>query len=276
MLKAKAISYLEEYQTNSCPIKLVCFNDDGVISNYFVKFAQSGQHHDLLVYELVASELARRVSITVPDAALINVPQEIISTAKLRRNKHITPEQTGLGSQEIPCVTMQSLMFPKVSMKDFKKLRQPLDLVTIALLDLHLDNRDRRQQNFNLLLTHGAKRDLVAIDHLACFGGESRVGQAFSPYINRNLSILLSDFARQLLSFAQKEAVHQKVKDYFCILTDDCIQDVIQRVQQVIPPDWECSEDLFNRILDLLTNSERNRAVREEFNLLLLTGVLKR
>jgi len=277
MQTVQAISFLREYQTNSCPIQLVCVEKNEGVSNYFVKFPSKGQPHDLLIYELIFTEIAKRVGVMVPQTALVSVSEEVLKASKLRRNAHVSPDQVGLGSREVTHSTMVSLMFSKINKRIFAAFRNPLDLLTIALMDLHLDNRDRREQNFNLLITHGRKRDIVAIDHLACFGGEAHIGRPFSiNAVNENLSVLLSGFAKQLLSFVDNESIFKRVEDYFCTVDNECISDVLRDVREQLPNRWNYSAGLFDRIESFLSDSERNKVVRDRFELLLHRGILTR
>jgi hypothetical protein len=275
MNKVDTLIFLEEYQTNSCPIKFVCVDSEQEAVNYYVKFPNEPLH-DLVAYEVIATRLAAIVGINVPQMAMVNVTEGSFAPKNLRKNPRVKVGSIGLGSKEIKNITMLSQMVMVKGKRAFQSYHDPLDLISIAVLDMHLNNHDRREQNFNLLLTRDGKHKLYAIDHMACFGGEALIGK-IRPNIevNRDLSLLRANFSRQLMSFVTKRQVEERVEHYFCTLTNERIEQEVQIINHELHGSWGFSEGMFDKVIAFLTNRNRSEKIQLHVNHL-LNGITKR
>lgn len=174
MKKVESKILIEEIDTDGhSPMKFIC--SDGSI--YFAKY-RSGKslnkkEINCLVFEMVCTKLLQELGIPVPEQALITINENSISPGQLKVNKkYIKQGVIAWGSKEI----LQADLVKEIELirmkKEFNRLKNPADLIRIAIFDLWVDNADRHQENYNLLLKmEEGKLKIIAIDHAFTFGG---------------------------------------------------------------------------------------------------------
>lgn len=259
----------EEYSTNSKPMQFLC----NVSQVYYVKYVLNHNTFDQLVYELLLAKLCKYYGINTPDVAFVNVIAEAFNPSEIYYNaKNFRACVVAFGSKQVDYIDNLSKVGFVAKRSDFKQFEAPLDLVKIGLLDLLTDNRDRWEENYNILLTQGAKKRFYAIDHTECFCGTMNVGK-FSSKINFNIkqSVFTSDYFRQMLRFMKYEEMISVI-DNFIYLSQpfDEVERIIDEVFLQIPSTWQLSPRLRDRIVDFLSNQERIENIQSNVKELVL------
>jgi hypothetical protein len=140
------------------------------------------------------------------------------------------------------------------------------------MFDLHTDNRDRWEENYNLLIRRGAKTDFYTIDHIACFCGNMNIAK-FTPKIkfNVNHSIFKSPYYQQVMSYIDYEELVAEIDKYVYLSHPfDKIQGIINDVFAYIPHEWKLSAGLQDRIIAFLSDESRLDAISCEVKQLIL------
>ena len=127
------------------------------------------------------------------------------------------------------------------------KLDNPQDVLKITLLDVHLNNADRSEENYNLLFQTEESR-YYAIDHAALFGGPA-MKERFVPVGNPALSgkLVSSYLLRNILKFLSLDQIQEIVETYFC-QCDSTLGMVIDNIFNSIPESWVVSMGLKERV----------------------------
>lgn len=260
----KTVSFENELDTDGhTPMLFRC--DDG--HQYFCKhrLKYKPEELDYLVYELICSTLLQVLNLRTPPIALVQIQEGSFDKKLLRKNgRFITSDTICFGSQLISntlLVTTESnnVNFPKLD----DKFRRPYDLLKLAIFDLWVDNTDRKDTNYNLLIEETEfGKDWVAIDHAFCFGGEAR-----ARIFNENMPILPSE--KLITSSYFINYKKQLKKTYACNIVENflnfdtqLIEKEIDSVFSQIPKVWNIPPNLENRILNLLLCEKRNQSIK--------------
>jgi len=165
---------IEELGTDGhSPMKFMC-SDDLV---YYVKY-RSGKSFNkteinCLVFEMICTRLLQHLFITVPEQALVSINENSYQTEKLITNKrYIKHGIIAWGSMEILQADLVKEIEQINNKTEFNKLKNPDDLIRIAIFDIWVDNVDRHLDNYNLLTKlEDGKLKFIPIDHAFTFGG---------------------------------------------------------------------------------------------------------
>ena len=245
----------------SAPMIFTC--DDFNI--YYVKYILAPGEHDFLVYEMVCSGLAKYFKIFTPEIALVNVTADY--SASLTRNKHFfSAGVVAFGSKFIGTNDHMDNTgkFKLNSQHDLNRYHHPLMLFRTAIFDIHINNVDRHEDNYNILVKTGIKKTFYAIDHFAAFGGSLGKGKfrAQNP-LNINQKLIKSEVIRQLLQFYGTEKIEREIDNYL-YLCNNSVANIVQEYMTYIPESWGLSERLEERIVSFLLDESRNRLVKKE------------
>lgn len=258
--KVKALFLQNEYTTNSYPMLLAC--SDG--HNYFVKKSNGTGDIDL-VYEVIADKLAQLFKIETPRIAFVEIPSGAIDENIVKFNTNI-PDGTFLfGSQEIKgALELVKETTTRITTKnEYNRIDNPDDLITIALFDAHIGNKDRTYNNFNLLYDlSGGKQKIIAFDHVAIFDKVSDGNINTNSEVNFTGCILDNLYGKQILKYLHRDKIKEKIEEYFEKI--DEIQEVVNATFETFPPTWRYNDDLRERIIRFLTDQERIISLRSE------------
>lgn len=261
--------FKEEFYTNSSPMLFLC----NVTYVYYVKYIQQPKEFDQLVYELLCSKLCRYYGIPSPDVALVNAVEGSFDPLQLKRNKqYFKPGVVAFGSKLIENTDPLNKIDAISSKHQFKRMQNPLDLVKIGMFDLHTDNRDRWEENYNLLIQRDILTDIYAIDHTECFCGTANIGR-FNPDIpfNLSMSIFCSAYFKQMIKYASIIELNLAIDEYvYLSRTFKPIQDIIDEVFTFIPDSWQTSAGLKQRIEAFLSHHNRLSVIEKEVKDLML------
>lgn len=255
---------MEYSDTKNAPISFLC--EDQEI--YYAKYIQEPKEFDCLVYELACNKIAELIGLEVPETAFVNVCKNSLANSRIKNYGNLRFFKEGItafGVKEIPYVDMVTNL-PLINKKsDFKKMNNPYDLISIAIFDMHIGNKDRHPGNFNLLLSKGKTKTIYAIDHYDTFGGLDYLGK-INPnhYFSVDNTILRADIVRELiLKYYDIHAVVDLVKKYTYICNPKQINALLDELFNQIPKTWQLSATLKDDMLALLTNTDRIRGIEE-------------
>ena len=136
---------------------LVEASDDGM---YVVKFRGAGQGPRVLVAELLAGEVARRLGLRVPELVLVDIDAALARNEPDYEIRALTNKSVGLnlGLDYLPgSLAWDPAAEPAIS---------PEFASRVVWLDAYVANIDRTARNTNMLTWHG---DTWLIDHGAAF-----------------------------------------------------------------------------------------------------------
>jgi len=260
------VSFKEEFSdTNSAPLKFICSDKEG-LNIYYLKYILQPEHFDYLVYEIVCSQLANHFSIKTPEIAFANVLGDSFNPSALENNRtYLQPGVICFASKQIENaepVDKTERFIPRTK-TEFKQYETPIDLIRIGIFDVHIDNRDRWEDNYNLLLQRGEKSKLFAIDHIAVFGGPIMRGkfhQQMEPFVHQKL--LKTQFVEYIVRYLSFEEIEDEVERYFYFCKYG-LEDVITHTFQQLPASWDYSDSLEHRIRSFLTDENRNQQACE-------------
>jgi hypothetical protein len=256
---------IREYSdTKNAPISFLCEDQE----TYYAKYIQDPKEFDCLVYELVCNKIAECIGLKVPEAVFVNVSKNSLANSRIKNNGNLRFFKEGItafGVNEIPYVDMVTNL-PLINKKsDFKKINNPYDLISIAIFDMHIANKDRHPENFNLLLSKGKTRMIFAIDHYDTFGGLNYLGKINpNQYFSVDNTILRARFVQELiLKYYDIHAVVDLVEKYAYICNPKQINALLNELFNQIPNTWQLSATLKDDMLALLTNTDRIRGIEE-------------
>ena len=261
MKKVESKILIEEIDTDGhSPMKFIC--SDGSI--YFAKY-RSGKslnkkEINCLVFEMVCTKLLQELSIPVPEQALITINENSISPGQLKVNKkYIKQGVIAWGSKEI----LQADLVKEIEIirrkKEFNRLKNPADLIRIAIFDLWVDNADRHQENYNLLLKmEKGKLKIIAIDHAFTFGGLKGMNIFNSSTLpNSYKKLIESQYFRSVVKHFNKSERLEITIQFLSLINQLNIEKIINEVFAQIPEQWEINPTLRKRIIDFLQSKQR-------------------
>ena len=256
--------------SSSAPLKFICADSNNKFRIYFIKYILSENTFDYLVYEIVCSQIAQNLAIKTPDIALVHVLKNSFNDQELTRNKHFfEPGILAFGSKNVSATNLLGKHHKILDKYTFNLYANPFDLIKIAIFDLLVDNRDRAEENFNLLKSNIAPIEIYAFDHYYCFGGRHHIGE-FHPdlFVNVGNTILRSEFCEQMFQFVTlgqlKEAFANYWQQYFSNI--GYLIETVNEVFDYLPSYWQFSEGLQDRMKEFISNQKRIETIKEEIS----------
>lgn len=265
-IRSVKTSYLiEELDTDGhSPMLFLCDDYD----EYYVKFRKSIKKEELdtLVYEVVGSVIFNHYSVPTPEIAVVEITAGSYDPKSLKANrKYIRPGTIAFGSKKIDNANLYSDLQKFSSKLDFNKFQRHTDLILIGIIDLWMDNIDRKEGNYNLLTaqTEDNKKVFVPIDNAFTFGGYSRIG-IFSPKFDISCQdkLLSSDLFRSFIKFVPLESRLRTLDNFKSLCNGKLKNEIIQSLT-CLPDSWKNTKNVEQRIIDFLFNQERLNKVVE-------------
>jgi hypothetical protein len=244
------------------PMFFLCSDDN----NYYLKYLSGLSFNKLeihcLVYEIICSALLQFFTISTPEIAIITLNEASYDIKSLKRNKRkARPGIQCFGSKEVIDSDLIRDTETIKKKKDFNKFSNKQDLVKIALFDLWVDNKDRKEGNYNLLTCmENDRKKIYAFDHAFTFGGLEELNvfgpnSAISPHNKLINSIFFKSFAKH---FSKAERLYI-VKEFIDQIKNSGseITELIDDTFKKIPEDWNIQTTLKRRIVDFLLSPIR-------------------
>jgi hypothetical protein len=256
---------IEELETDGhSPMKFIC--SDGEV--YFVKY-RSGKSFDkdeinCLVFEMVCTLLLQRLQIPVPEQSLITISADSYAPGQLKTNKRYIGEGIiAWGSKEIPRADLVKEIEQIQKKTEFNKLKNPEDLIRIAIFDLWVDNVDRHSGNYNLLTKmEDGKLKIITIDHAFTFGGLKGINifnASSEPSTHKKL--IKSQYFHSVVKHFNKKQRLEIADQFLSLLSELDIQNILDEVFLGIPNKWEINPTLEKRIIDFLKSEQRYKTL---------------
>lgn len=260
--------------TGHHPIKFKC-SDDKLYFCKYVLDVEDPHQTDLLYYELIGTALLRQLQIPTPDVAFVKVTEGSFAPEQVPNNaKHLRPGVVCFGSRYMPGDVVDDLLIYRTG-SEFKKLKNPADLLRIALFDLWVANMDRGkelwdrpdQHNFNLLQApFKGGHQLVAIDHASILGDTLEIRQ-FAPG-NLRVSVDGKLFGTRLFSSVVlnlgREMCNQVLDEFFLTLLPGTLPDELFATIDAARPHWPYPPAFAERLSDFLWDPTRLQQVEAE------------
>lgn len=221
---------------------------------------------DTLVYEVAGSVIFNHFSIPTPEIALVEITEGSFDPKQLPVNRKYTkPGIMAFGSKKVDNSNLYSDILKIETKRDFNKFERHTDLILIALIDLWMDNVDRKEGNYNLLAaqTENKKKVFVPIDNAFAFGGYNSIG-IFKPGfpISCQEKLVSSDLFRSFVQFIPVE-VRLRTLAHFRQLVNESLEKALINTLATAPESWKISRNLEQRIFNFLFNAERLNKVVE-------------
>ncbi len=202
---------------------------------YFVKFKESPAGSRELVNEFVGYSLARLLSLPIPEAALLRIPDSSLSIDFGDQKKTSIVSHFAFGSTAIPKALSLSVDPPRL----LASCSNPQDLLPIILFDALIENVDRDLNGGNALYEINTKIVYI-IDQGNIFGsGDIWDENTLFEHGERPLSFPLSGKGIYRAMFESCNLVRYKdaTLDRFKRLTNRSFMDVLSE----LPEEWECT-----------------------------------
>lgn len=262
--------------TGHHPVRFVC--SDGNI--WFCKYVlgEYGEYQtDLLYYELIGTTLLRQLGIPTPEVAFVRIMHDSFTKDQIPNNaRDMVPGVVAFGSKQMPGDIVDDLWVYQTT-TDFKKFKNPEDLIRIALFDLWVANMDRGKDleflgkhgihNFNLL-TSPVKggHQLVPIDHASILGNSIFL-RDFRPNNIRTSTddkLFHTRLFRSVCHHLGMDRCRSVLDEFFLTsLPGTRSYDLFSTLAQA-KPHWEYPPDFDARLNDFLCNPERLALVEQE------------
>lgn len=214
-----------------------------------VKFQQNDQGLKLLVNELVASHIAKRMGVPTPDVAVVYVGETFLESNPKFQTLYDVPVRPGpqFGSRYFERVydSVPSLVGAVINREDF---------ANIIAFDVATDNHDRCDNHYdNVLLIPQADDTslrLVSIDHGSCFGGTYWSATGLVKAIGTWCASLMPEMAFEI------RGAHEFVGPTLAAkaITESCLEDIVLSV----PSEWWSSEDERDAIISYVMGQAHN------------------
>ncbi|MDD5570973.1 MAG: hypothetical protein PHD97_07425 [Bacteroidales bacterium] len=262
--KVNTLYFKEEIQTDgNYPLVFLC--DDGNV--YYVKYILNRKEFDCLVYEFICSALLKELQIPTPDVAIVKVLENSFDIKQIKHNKkYFRAGVYAFASKEVKNTDLLNEQTATIKNKyAFNNYLNPKDIIKIFLFDIWVDNTDRKQSNYNLLIREGKKKEIIAIDHGFAFGGVNLMGM-FNPQmpVNINDKIVCSAFFKQITNYVHKEEKRDIIEKFFYFCKQySKIEKTITDVLKQLPEEWIYSKNIEDRIIKLLTSAERLNTIKQ-------------
>lgn len=234
---------------------------------YFVKHSQQNRNFSHLINEFIAVQLARVVSVPVPDFALIEIKQDILPADYIFSSGK--PSGLGFGSQFLSgnIITVPDID-TIIAISKSKKNQITEDLIKICAFDIWLRNTDRSPNNPNLLFQENRSIiRLYAIDHSSIFSELNYLDLSKeideTPAIGENLvdKELFSDI------YFKYGLFFDRIKDDICKKIGNIKEEQIQEILDNIPQEWNLKQQEKESIFNFI--NKRKTEAENQFNFLL-------
>ena len=259
--------------TGHHPVQFLC-SDDNIWFCKYVLDVEDPFQTDLLYYELVGTALLRQLGLETPDVAFVQVTPDSFTEDQIPNNAlHMRPGVVAFGSKRMLGDVVDDLLYYRTA-SEFGKLKNPEDLIRIALFDLWVANMDRGkelwdrpgQHNYNLLQTptQGGHR-LIAIDHASILGDTLEL-RAFHPD-NLRVSVDGMLFQTRLFGSVMQNLgaeARNKVLDDFLTSVPSTSPDDLFATLDAARPHWPYPPGFDTRLRSFLWNPSRLARIEAE------------
>lgn len=263
--RKEVFSITGRYYTAHGPLKVI----DSSFTPYVLKFPNGRSDNDSITKEFLCHFLLKTWNIPTPEIIILTIPPNILEECTLleEREKIIIKDYNCFGSKMLlNSIDLMEFITAKDNVS-LRRIKNPYDLIKIALFDIWVENEDRRPSNNNLLLNPiGKSFEITAIDHSFTFSTLS-----FNELVHTGVNFSYNDSI--LHSTLAKSIIHkQEWSKDLCLKYREMFYLCIQNAETLfLNNDINFADNyLFtneNRtfLYNFLFNKERNEGVLEEF-----------
>jgi hypothetical protein len=219
---------------------------------YVVKWKQNAQHRRILINEVLAAELLRRIGIASPDWAMVHADPEFLYANPLvgiHLRHSVRPVECGwhFGSK-VPLNRNGMAILDSLPHHILTRIDNLPDFLRVFVFDLWIDNSDRRQAIF--FVRKGRRFSTQMIDNGHAFGFDGSEWRMSDRFVGK-------EFPPLSKLYLSAEA------DKYFESTITCIQSIVasgfDTILQSVPADWiENDMNLITRLFeDLHSRSKR-------------------
>ncbi|WP_235299736.1 HipA family kinase [Portibacter marinus] len=264
--RSNAISILKEFATSGHRPLLVLADS---YEKYVVKNGKGRKVPLEILNEFICTSLLSSWNLPFAEPCLIKVDTSLLESANLSSNQnidHFTPNCFGSKYLE-NSDDVNNLILATKNKHDFNKILNPMEVIKIGLFDTWVENLDRRNLNYNLMLTHeNGKIKFTPIDHCFVFNQleyKELNPAVFNPSANEHLldselGVFLKKYIPITPEFLKSE------RDYFYYCIGECKKNVIQDLNFLLKT-FNLPENTFIPLQAYLFDENRSGKVFEEF-----------
>lgn len=262
--KRDVISITDKYETFHHPLKVL----DEALDPYVFKYPTNLKDNSI-AKEFICHFLLKAWKIPTPEIAILSTPYELLENCNLlnNREKQIINNSVCFGSKMLLHSTDMNSFINAKNVVALRKIKNPKDLLKIALFDIWVENEDRKPTNNNLLLNPvGDSFEINAIDHAFTFSTQDFKELKYSTVnFSVNESILSSPLGESIIKNQIWDKDNYSMLEKMFYL---CIEDAKTLFSNI--SDNLIDNQLINRedktlLNSFLFNSKRNPAVIKEF-----------
>lgn len=254
---------LDEITTKgSGPLRVL--GNDGNI--YYAKSTVYSTKHEL-INEIICSYLTKIWGLKSPDIVLLkfsnNIIQKYKESGKVLSSRYNDEKFDDLffGSKEIQNQTEIESYFRSIpTKKDFNLFDSPLDIIKISVFDMWIGNKDRKQENPNILLSisDDLKFNFIPIDHAAAFSYVSNYNslKTIQLFLEEKNKIINVAFKSSIVKFANKSDIVALEHEILENIENSLLN--LDFIFEQIPSNWGFSKKSKKRIKEVLSDNTRN------------------
>ncbi|PPA70166.1 HipA family kinase [Jeotgalibacillus proteolyticus] len=238
---------LEKFFTNGKTKPALMKTDEGF---YVVKFSQNADGIKVLINEIICYQIAVMMGVPIPQAALINVEQEVIDADERLQEMEVKPG-IHFGSHFLKKAQ------PSIQQPYLNLAKNTEDIPSIILFDQIIYNNDRTENKGNILFDL-KEREIVAIDHSHPFKIGALWNETHLRQIQDEEFCLVRDFHghnyRVLLKYVNGHnpfnTALQRLSNIDKTKIEECFD--------IIPEGWELSTAEKNALIEFIWHRIEN------------------
>jgi len=268
--RLNAIQIISETNTKGSSPLFVIAEDD---QEYYVKTSQYPPPKMELINEVLCVYFLKCWNIITPDIALIKIENEVLEAyikqgvpLSLRYKSIDFENEIFFGSKRIKPVVEYDRHFKHIiNKKDFKLLKQPLDLIKIGVFDNWVANKDRKPENPNLLFSGSNKINVHPIDHTAAWAHISHPKEVIPSrlFMEEKFKILNAPLIKSIAKFVDDNVMKEIQGDI-----EYSIQKTLENLDFIfeqVPNEWGFSKKGKENIKSILFDKERNQQITKSY-----------
>lgn len=228
-------------------LRLKCGNEK-TTGDYIVKLENDLYSKRVgLISELISYIIAKKIGVTIPDIALINIDDEFCNSVTDIdvKNRLLQNKGMNFGSKIL------TGGFVKLRTKDLRSLSSADNLIKIFVFDMIICNYDRIENNSNML-TNG--KEIFVIDHELAFAFLLKGNKCIEPFWRLSISpnYLRKHFFHDILVLNGPN--HNITNDMISRLDSELAKECLD--SRTTAWDHDQINDIYNYIDDLVNNKE--------------------
>lgn len=256
----------------SAPLKVI--GDDGDF--YYTKTTEPlSPPYPELVNEVICNYYCTLWGLISPQPCIIKISSDLVSDYITENGLTLLPRYRKVdfsnrlfyGSKVITNPLEIDLYINGLKTKrEYNRFFNPMDLIKIGVFDLWIGNKDRKPENPNVLISEVNKKlQFTPIDHTAAFGYVANLKELKEIHLHLDVknSLLSTQLSLSILKFAPQVKVRATIDEVSNGISES-INSSLEIFAQV-PSEWGFSKKAKGNLLEILSNTERNKMIAHSF-----------